>query len=637
MDLVDLYPAGNEEVVWTVGIAMYIFLSGMSGGAFILGASADALGKKQYAPLAKLGVVSALILLALAPIFLILDLSQPLRAYYTLLYPNPASVMSFGVFLLTLYGMVVGLYALLLFRRDLVHITDKLRPAFLQKPMRSVLAIARLDDLSEASVTRDALWAGRLAKLGVVLALALASYTGFILAVVAARDMWHSALIPVLFLFSALVSGTALLLVLKYLQDRLTNPKGELDLPLLTDLGTRLRHLFVEDVAFLLFWLITLDHSGRGGQDSLWLLTQGPFQGSFLGLQVFVGSLIPLALLYHPKVRDRPEYLVLGSLLILVGIAAMRYNIVIGGQALPMSRGELVEYSMSGYELTMTVLIFLSLALLFLLSVRVLPLDYPFAKTLEPTGSQISNTQGENGHGPGGLGPDQERRDFLKTSGAALVLVTVGGWGPRQMANLIADGTPGTLSASASYAMVIDLNKCIGCHGCTQACKKEYDLPSGYWRSWVKKMGRSGGDQSSNFYLPRLCNQCAEPPCVPVCPVQATYLDETGIIRQRDDRCIGCKYCIVACPYSARFVNPDTKVVEKCDFCYDLLLKGREPACVEACPAGARIFGDLQDPDLEVTKLVNTQPWHTLKPELGTEPQVFYIGADEQIMKGGKI
>jgi tetrathionate reductase subunit B len=183
--------------------------------------------------------------------------------------------------------------------------------------------------------------------------------------------------------------------------------------------------------------------------------------------------------------------------------------------------------------------------------------------------------------------------------------------------------------------MVIDLSRCIGCHSCTQACKGFYDLPAGVWRSWVTKKRKSDGVNQKSLFLPRLCNHCDNPPCVKACPVGATYKDKDGMVLQRFNRCIGCKYCIMACPYGMRFVHPVLKVVDKCSLCNKRVKNGLLPVCVTACPAGARIFGDLDDNTSELSRLVATKPTKVLKPELGTKPMVYYINGDTELMKTG--
>lgn len=132
-----------------------------------------------------------------------------------------------------------------------------------------------------------------------------------------------------------------------------------------------------------------------------------------------------------------------------------------------------------------------------------------------------------------------------------------------------------------------------------------------------------------------MCNHCENPPCVSVCPTQASHRDdEKGLVDIHEERCIGCKMCIVACPYDARFSHPTKKVANKCDFCIHRVEKGVVPSCVNTCPSNARIFGDLNDPDSEVRKLVDTNKVQVLKPELDTEPSVFYIDLDEDAVGG---
>ena len=179
------------------------------------------------------------------------------------------------------------------------------------------------------------------------------------------------------------------------------------------------------------------------------------------------------------------------------------------------------------------------------------------------------------------------------------------------------------------YGMVIDTRRCSGCHACSIACKSEFDVPLGYTRSWVEYTEKGNYPDVSRAFLPRLCNQCSDPHCVTVCPTGATYKrEEDGIVVIDPDTCIGCKYCIQACPYDVRFINPDTGTADKCDFCLHRVEKGVMPSCVNTCPGKARIFGDLNDPDSEISKVLNTNNVTVLRPEIGTKPNVFYIDAD---------
>ena len=179
------------------------------------------------------------------------------------------------------------------------------------------------------------------------------------------------------------------------------------------------------------------------------------------------------------------------------------------------------------------------------------------------------------------------------------------------------------------YGMVIDVRRCIGCHACSVACKSEFDVPIGETRSWVEYVEKGVYPNVSRSFLPRLCNHCSEPPCVYVCPTNATYKrKEDGIVVVDQGLCIGCKYCIQACPYDARFLNPITGWADKCDFCAHRVAKSLEPSCVSTCVGGARIFGDLGDLESEISKLIAKNRVTVLRREMGTFPNVYYIAAD---------
>ena len=223
------------------------------------------------------------------------------------------------------------------------------------------------------------------------------------------------------------------------------------------------------------------------------------------------------------------------------------------------------------------------------------------------------------------------RRDFFKKSGTAVASAAILA-GSLSACNFQAKNNSKT---KKRLAMVIDLRKCYGCHSCSIACKSEFNVPLGVWRSWVKTIDKGKYPKVKRSFLPRLCNHCENPPCVSVCPTQASHRDdEKGLVDIHEERCIGCKMCIVACPYDARFSHPTKKVANKCDFCIHRVEKGVVPSCVNTCPSNARIFGDLNDPDSEVRKLVDTNKVQVLKPELDTEPSVFYIDLDEDAVGG---
>jgi Fe-S-cluster-containing dehydrogenase component len=135
-----------------------------------------------------------------------------------------------------------------------------------------------------------------------------------------------------------------------------------------------------------------------------------------------------------------------------------------------------------------------------------------------------------------------------------------------------------------------------------------------------------------SFFVPKLCNHCDKPPCVHVCPVGATYITADGVILVDEDHCIGCGYCIQACPYAARFFRHDLRVVDKCTWCYHRITKGLMPACVLVCPVEARTFGNLSNPDSPVRQRLVNDRVYGLKTELGTRPKVYYVGLETGVL-----
>jgi len=178
------------------------------------------------------------------------------------------------------------------------------------------------------------------------------------------------------------------------------------------------------------------------------------------------------------------------------------------------------------------------------------------------------------------------------------------------------------------YGFLVDLRRCMGCHTCSVACKNENFVPLGVWRAWVKQIEKGAYPSVRKHFLPILCNNCENPICVTVCPTKASHQREDGIVLVDPHKCIGCRYCMAACPYDVRYVSPLLHIVQKCDWCSHRVDAGLKPACVEACPADARVFGDLNDPDSAISKLIAINTTQVLKPDMGTHPQVFYINAD---------
>ena len=133
------------------------------------------------------------------------------------------------------------------------------------------------------------------------------------------------------------------------------------------------------------------------------------------------------------------------------------------------------------------------------------------------------------------------------------------------------------------------------------------------------------------FFVPKLCNHCANPPCVQVCPVGATFITEDGVVLVDEEYCIGCRYCIQACPYGARYMKPDELVAGKCTFCYHRLVKGKVPACVEVCPTQARVFGELEGRATPLARFMRFNDLQVLKPHLNTKPKAYYANLDYEV------
>jgi len=174
------------------------------------------------------------------------------------------------------------------------------------------------------------------------------------------------------------------------------------------------------------------------------------------------------------------------------------------------------------------------------------------------------------------------------------------------------------------YAMAIDTKKCVGCSDCVVACQIENNVPIGYCRDWIVEVTTGTYPNLSMEMRSERCNHCSNAPCVRCCPTTASHINKDGIVLVDADNCIGCKACIAACPYDARFVHPEG-YIEKCTFCVHRVEKGQDPACVAVCPTKCMYFGDTDDPNSEISKLIKTRKWKTLIPEAGTEPNIYYL------------
>jgi tetrathionate reductase subunit B len=241
------------------------------------------------------------------------------------------------------------------------------------------------------------------------------------------------------------------------------------------------------------------------------------------------------------------------------------------------------------------------------------------------------------------------RRELLRRLAAgapAALLVTV-------FPKLAFGEAPARGAKRPLYAYAVDISRCIGCCACMRACRAENDVPKGRFRTWVERFRvRPGGEvlvdvaTADNFvfteppaeeivkafFVPKLCNHCEKSTCSQVCPVGASYESPEGVVLVDQKRCIGCGYCVQACPYGTRFIDPVLHTAGKCTLCYHRITRGGLPACVLACPKGARMFGDLHDPNSHLSIFLRQRRFRVLKPEMGTHPKCYYVDLDLEVI-----
>lgn len=245
---------------------------------------------------------------------------------------------------------------------------------------------------------------------------------------------------------------------------------------------------------------------------------------------------------------------------------------------------------------------------------------------------------------------DKNRRDFLKllAAGSGLILVEMS---PKLFAE---DGEDAYDSSKHRWGYAVNIERCIGCCACMRACRIENDVPEGSVRTWIERyrideegevhvdapkdenfgfQPVEGGEEAvKGFFVPKLCNHCEKSVCTQVCPVGASYLTDDGVVLVDHGQCIGCGYCVQACPYGSRFINHESHTADKCTLCYHRITRGMMPACVAACPKEARVFGDLNDPKSKLSTLLRQHSYSVLKPEMGTHPKCYYRGLDQEVV-----
>ena len=260
--------------------------------------------------------------------------------------------------------------------------------------------------------------------------------------------------------------------------------------------------------------------------------------------------------------------------------------------------------------------------------------------------------------------PSNSRRDFLrkaKTIALGTMTLTVlpvssgaEGDGEAPAGNGVTPG--GAAGSQIQYGFLVDVEKCIGAGKCLTACREENNVPEGASRTWVERyvhfkdgtvkvdlVPETGytdsdlpiidpEDVERAYFVPKLCNQCEDAPCNQVCPTHASITSPEGIELVDPEQCIGCAYCVQACPYGIRFMNHDTGTADKCNWCYHRVKRDEQPACVEVCPTGARMFGRLDDPESEISKRLAEVPTTVLREHLGTLPKLYYIGSSSEVI-----
>lgn len=290
-----------HEAPLGVWIAVYFYMTGLSAGSFILSTLAYGFGLKKYKPISFIGVVLAIALLALAPINLIIDLGRPERFWHLFPYLNVKSPVTWGSFLLTVYPINCVFYAYFMHRGN-----------------------ERLTKL--------------LGLIGIPLAISVHGYTGFILALSKARALWNTAVMPILFLVSAMVSGIALMILVVAIRKRFT-PAHERDRydAIMVELGRILAAAILADLFLIFSDVLVLFTADTEAHEAALLVLSLDFSSLFLGVEILLGSLVPLVILALPVVNRRTGWISLAAVCVMIGILAMRYIMVIGGQSLPLS------------------------------------------------------------------------------------------------------------------------------------------------------------------------------------------------------------------------------------------------------------------------------------------------------------
>jgi Ni/Fe-hydrogenase subunit HybB-like protein len=295
---VDLLYNIHLQETFGIYIAIYFYLTGLSAGSFIMSTLAYGFGLTQFKPLGKIGVVLATLLLVAAPMFLLLHVGQPLKTWHLFTYINLTSPISWGSFLLTLYPINCVVYGFFMFKGNM-----KLTKIF--------------------------------GLIGIPLAIMVHGYTGFILALAKARALWNTALMPILFLVSAMVSGIAMMILVCYIRDRFFTKEKTINTSLLYSLGTILAGMIVFDLFLVLSDILVLLTAHTEAKEAADLLLYRNFSPFFIFIENLFGKIIPLTIIVTPRFRS-VRGLIIAAILVMIGIFFMRYVVVLGGEFIPL-------------------------------------------------------------------------------------------------------------------------------------------------------------------------------------------------------------------------------------------------------------------------------------------------------------
>jgi tetrathionate reductase subunit C len=297
MDLMVLYNVFPQETFGAL-IAIYFYLTGLSAGSFVLSTLAYVFGVEKFKPIGKIGVILAAVFLIMAPLALLIHVGQPFKSWHLFFYLNPTSPITWGSFLLTLYPINALIYGYFMFKGN-------------QKMTRLF------------------------GMIGIPLAVFVHGYTGFILALGKARALWNTALMPFLFLVSAMVSGIALMILISIIKDRFFSREKVINRDLVFSLANLLAAMILIDLFLVLSDVLVLLVSHAEAQEVAHLLLQGKFSLYFIGVENILGKIIPVLFLLIPRLRTL-RTVTLASVLVVVGIFFMRYVVVLGGEFLPL-------------------------------------------------------------------------------------------------------------------------------------------------------------------------------------------------------------------------------------------------------------------------------------------------------------